>query len=133
MANGATDLFESPMIRLTYASTLQDSVGSDDLDAIVAHAARRNAEAGISGIRAVEDRRVCQVLEGEEKAVETLYQRILADPRHDGVVELARHPIDSRTFADWSMSRRPMFDVVMAAFAQGRKAHSPEGTVVELS
>ncbi len=122
-------LLEETMIRLTYASTLKENVGPGDLDAIVAHSAQRNAEVGISGILAIEDRRVCQILEGEAEAVDALYRKILADTRHDGVVELARHAVDSRTFGDWSMSRRPMFDVVMAAFARGGKAAAPHSVV----
>lgn len=44
-----------------------------------------------------------QTLEGEEETITSLFQTILADPRHADVQTLARNPLANRVFHDWSM------------------------------
>lgn len=115
-------MHDAAMIRLTYASTLAAETGAHDVEAIVDHSARRNGERDITGILAIEDRKICQILEGPAERVLPLYDLIRADPRHSGVVELDRRAIETRSFPDWGMTRRPMFDVVMLAFARRGEA-----------
>lgn len=108
------------MIRLVYASTLVPLTTGSDIDEIVAHSAVRNADRGITGMLAMEGDRICQILEGPDEAVLDLFARIAHDNRHQGVAEIERRSIERRAFADWTMVRRPMIDVVMMAFADGR-------------
>lgn len=110
------------MIRLTYASTLDPDTTMVDVEEIVAHSARRNVERAITGILAIEDHNVCQILEGPAESVLPLYDLIRADSRHVGVVELDRRAISERSFPNWAMTRRPMFDVVMLVYADRRAA-----------
>ena len=64
---------------------------------------RNNARDGLSGLLLVGGRRFLQVLEGPAEALDSAYARIRQDPRHFALVELARRPIDERSFAQWSM------------------------------
>jgi hypothetical protein len=104
-------------IRLVYASRLASGVQSSDIDAIAATFADRNARRGITGILALDGDHVCQILEGPDEDVSSLFDTITKDRRHEGVVELHRTSIERPRFAAWGMARRPMIDVVMMAYA----------------
>lgn len=104
-------------LRIVYVSTLEQHVTEAELAALVDQAAAFNTSHGITGILAVEDRRVCQILEGPDAAVDALFASIKRDDRHSGIVELVRHGIDATTFDDWGMVRRGMLDIVVAAYA----------------
>lgn len=102
-------------LRLVYVSNLSDDVSHENLDAIVERSRARNERTGVTGILAVDDRRVLQILEGPPDAVQGLYERILNDGRHHEVVEIDRRIVDARHFGSWGMVRRSMVDVVMLA------------------
>ena len=44
-----------------------------------------------------------QCLEGSEQDINTLYEKLLKDPRHSAVKVLLREPIEKITFGDWEM------------------------------
>jgi hypothetical protein len=44
-----------------------------------------------------------QVLEGPRQAVETLFEKIKADRRHEQIVLLSSREIEEREFSDWQM------------------------------
>ena len=76
-----------------------------ELASLVARAAARNRELGLTGALLFNGRHFCQVLEGRRLAVGALLARIQADPRHTAitVVEHAMAPV--RSFPHWSMAR----------------------------
>ena len=45
-----------------------------------------------------------QLIEGDQKAVQDLYQRISKDPRHTDILFLGENQIAERTFSDWNMA-----------------------------
>ena len=47
--------------------------------------------------------RIIQVLEGEQQAVEDLFERIQQDPRHTEVDRVLTRPIQERLFEEWAM------------------------------
>ena len=104
------------LMRLTYSSQLTPDVTAGKLDSLIARAAARNRSLGITGILAVENNRICQILEGPVDEVALLYERIKVDLRHVGVVELDRREIGSRRFQDWGMARGRMIEIVELAF-----------------
>ena len=93
------------MIRLLYFSTAKRSVGMSDVDGIVAHAAEKNAERGITGALVYNGRNFCQVLEGGEEVVLDLVKTIEADERHAGFKVLDQKEISAPHFEGWSMQR----------------------------
>jgi hypothetical protein len=101
------------LIRLTYASLLAAHCDGACIDEIVAKAAPSNQARGITGILAVDGNRVFQILEGPETAVAGLYDHILKDDRHTGVVEIDRAPIDALHFQNWGMVKRSMADAIL--------------------
>lgn len=86
-----------------YFSTSVGSLAENDLSVILKQSRFNNAKSGITGILLYINGSIIQVLEGDDKAVETLYHRIEKDPRHTNVVRVLNKPIDQRLFADWSM------------------------------
>lgn len=67
---------------------------------------RRNQAKGITGLLLFGGNRFIQIIEGEQRAVEDLYDRKIArDPRHTDCMVLAREACASRLFPDWRMGK----------------------------
>jgi hypothetical protein len=58
---------------------------------------------GITGLLLYRDGDFLQVLEGDAEAVEKIYDDILKDPRHTGVIRVLKQEIEEREFSDWKM------------------------------
>lgn len=93
------------LVRLLYASRAAAPVTTDDLAAIVRQSRANNPRQGVTGVLCCSDDRFLQVLEGGRPAVNRLYNRIVADPRHAEVELLAYQQIGERHFAGWSMGQ----------------------------
>lgn len=93
------------LVRLLYASRAADGVDADDLTAILRQSKSRNPDHGITGVLCFSEGIFLQVLEGGRGAVNRLYARIVADPRHRDVELLSYQEIGERRFAGWSMGQ----------------------------
>ena len=90
------------LVRLLYASHVA-AAQCDPIQAIMQTAHANNPRLGITGILCHSDRMFMQVLEGGRDKVNTLYAKILQDPRHTGVMLLHYEEIDERKYAGWTM------------------------------
>ena len=70
---------------------------------ILAASQRNNAKLGVTGYLHFEDGMFMQYLEGPAAALQTLYQRIVLDPRHCDVEQLGYGPTNQCLFRRWSM------------------------------
>ena len=61
------------------------------------------------------DGNLMHVLEGEKSVVRALYDRIVGDPRHDGVITVWEAEEPERQFPDWSMAFRDLAEVDQAS------------------
>ena len=93
------------LVRLMYASRAADSVGTDELAAILRRSRQDNHASGITGLLCLSGGIFLQVLEGGRSQVSALYNRIAADKRHRDVVLLTYEEIGERRFAGWSMGQ----------------------------
>ncbi len=91
------------LIQLTYASRTSKILGPDDLKSILVASQRNNARVGVTGALCLTNGIFLQQLEGDRIAVNQLYHRILADPRHRDPAILDFAEIPSRQFTQWSM------------------------------
>jgi hypothetical protein len=91
------------LCQLVYRSRVARKVRFADVQAIAEAAALKNARAGISGLLLYTPTYFLQVLEGEVEAVESTYDRILGDPRHDEVNVVKKSEAMVRQFGQWSM------------------------------
>lgn len=96
------------LFHIAYIS--RNTINGDDDDikteiAKILESARRNNPAmQITGALLYSGGYFCQVIEGTEEALETLFEIIQMDERHADVTVLHFEPLEERNFADWSMA-----------------------------
>lgn len=78
--------------------------GGDQIRSILEHSRRNNARVDVTGALLFNGERFAQVLEGEQAAVQQIFERIQCDPRHDNVRVLQFEPVSERGFDDWAMA-----------------------------
>jgi hypothetical protein len=95
------------LVRLMYASRAVGALDQEELVSILRRSKANNPAQGITGVLCFcfAERIFIQVLEGGRSAVNRLYHRIAADPRHTEVELLAFEEIGERRFAGWSMGQ----------------------------
>jgi hypothetical protein len=93
------------LVRLLYASRAAEAVTPELLSAILRRSRQHNPAQGITGVLCCSGNVFLQVLEGGRPAVNRLYARIVADPRHREPELLAYESIVERRFAGWSMGQ----------------------------
>jgi hypothetical protein len=71
---------------------------------ILASARRNNVRHGVTGALLFSDGCFAQVLEGAREDIETVFETIQCDPRHSDVTIMHLHPVEERSFGDWSMA-----------------------------
>jgi Sensors of blue-light using FAD len=89
--------------QLVYASAASADFTVADLQSVLRAARERNPRIGVTGMLLFEGTSFLQILEGEVDALDALYERISADPRHARQVLLLREQIDTRSFGKWTM------------------------------
>lgn len=96
------------LVRLMYTSRAVARFDSEELHAILRQSRRNNPQAGVTGVLCWSQGLFLQVLEGGRSAVNTVYNRITADPRHTQVELLHYDEISERHFAGWAMGQVDM-------------------------
>lgn len=76
------------------------------LEAILQQSRHNNALDGVTGILWNDGKRFAQVLEGDERAIDDVLHRILADTRHRSIEIVHDRPIAERQFGSWLMDWR---------------------------
>lgn len=96
------------MHHIIYMSRGRRPMSDEELRTLLEQARAANEQQGITGALVYGDGQFMQVIEGEETMLAALYAKLLADPRHTGVVKLADKQIPQRSFADWAMAFEPL-------------------------
>ncbi|MCL6249258.1 BLUF domain-containing protein [Acinetobacter sp. ANC 4945] len=93
------------MIQLCYASTRVEQQFDliQDLSDILVRARSFNTEKRIFGVLYYAEGRFFQCLQGEQAALEQLFQHITQDTRHQDIVRYPDQSIDQIDFSKWSM------------------------------
>ncbi len=91
------------LVSLVYVSVETRKMTENDLVAILESSRKNNAEANITGMLLYRDSYFIQALEGEDKAVNALYDKIAQDNRHRKVLLVGKDRIEQRSYGDWSM------------------------------
>lgn len=89
---------------LTYSSTATRDMSLADLTALLEKSRCWNAQRGITGMLIYHQRKFMQLLEGDKKAIFSLYGAICVDPRNRDNYPLWDGPIAQRSFSKWSMA-----------------------------
>lgn len=93
------------LVRLLYASRAREAVTQATIDSIMQQSREHNPAAGITGVLCFGGDVYMQVLEGGRAAVNALYNRIVADARHQQVMLLHYEEVGERRFASWTMGQ----------------------------
>lgn len=96
------------LVRIIYISSATSPMSDAALAALVAQARSFNADHGLTGMLIYAEGNFLQVLEGDEREVDDLYERINRDSRHQHLLCLERTAIASRGFPDWNMGFRKL-------------------------
>jgi hypothetical protein len=88
---------------LTYTSLASLDLTARDLEDIHRTAVELNALDGITGILVFNGTRFLQVIEGSEKAIDELMERLRRDRRMAAVEVRDERRIEAPSFPDWSM------------------------------
>lgn len=91
---------------LVYVSTAVRPLSRPEIDHLLERARARNKQEGVTGVLLYSHGNFMQYLEGPACGLAKVYEVIVADRQHRGIIELVREPIQSREFADWSMAFR---------------------------
>lgn len=89
---------------LIYISKAVRPMNEDDLMHILKTSRLRNRMLGITGLLLYRDGLFVQVLEGEHKTVDKLFELVVTDSRHTDVIRVYEGRINQRVYGDWSMS-----------------------------
>jgi hypothetical protein len=88
---------------IVYVSLAAQDLAQDELLNLLDKARSYNAQHGITGLLLYHRREFLQLIEGERSAVETLFESIFRDPRHQQVHTLWDGPVEALGFGQWSM------------------------------
>ncbi len=97
------------MYRIIYLSSADNSVDESELESLLNKSRINNESKDITGILLHIDGDFIQVLEGEEKLVIELYNKISKDKRHRGIIMVSKGEVEKRQFADWSMGYKATY------------------------
>ena len=136
MTTAAPDHASTGTFRLMYRS--RDRIPADrrkvELGELFLTARSNNKKRHITGALLLSEDFFVQTLEGEETIVQTLFEQIERDPRHDSVTVLASGMVDDRVFARWAMAKvsadgEP--DIPLIAHTDGIAPAASRGTTPE--
>ena len=99
------------LYEVLYVSTIAPDQPLSVVAEIAGRARVVNAELGITGLLIFDGQRFCQQLEGPQKAVLKLIERIRNDPRHINVEVLHHGPLAGRRFQHFSLAFSTVEDV----------------------
>jgi len=98
------------MIQVSYISSVTEPMSTQDLLTLLQECRENNAGNGVTGMLLYGNATFLQVLEGEEKVIDDLVEKIRKDQRHTNLQILHRRPIQRRQYSDWSMGFKRVSD-----------------------
>jgi hypothetical protein len=101
----------SQLHSLIYKSHCKDLANWDLVNSIVTSSTRNNPENDITGVLVATETHFLQVLEGEFGTLNSTFERIARDTRHDTVQLIRFTEIKERQFSDWAMHGIGLFDL----------------------
>ena len=106
------------LVSLTYTSWAKAGLTDGDVDSILGQSRVNNPLDGVTGLLVFNGGAFVQLIEGGERAIDDLVERLRHDPRHSEFRIRDRRTIARRSFPDWSMG---MLRLASGSF-EGREA-----------
>ena len=98
------------MLSLVYVSCATKPFSSTELVTLLQGSRNHNARHGITGVLVYKAGNFMQAIEGEDSAVNALYDKIKRDRRHKSIFALLKNQIEERQFPEWSMGFQDLLD-----------------------
>jgi len=95
------------LMRIVYCSQVSPEFSPENIQEILSKAKKNNNQKHITGVLCFNRKYFLQCLEGDRKALNDTYHKILNDPRHSDIILLSYKDIDSRSFSSWGMAYIP--------------------------
>jgi Sensors of blue-light using FAD len=92
--------------QLVYVSNRKPICKQEEIDKILASCKKNNPPLNITGVLLYSDTKFIQLVEGEYKVINDLYNKIKTDPRHDQARLISLGPIQEKSFPSWHMGAR---------------------------
>lgn len=92
--------------QLVYVSTRQPNCTEEEVQKILTACKKNNAALDITGVLLYSKTQFVQYLEGEYKAIISLYDVIKKDDRHKNAVLISSSQIQERQFPSWQMGAK---------------------------
>lgn len=90
-------------MRCIYTSKIVQTLQQRDVEHIIQKARKYNERDDITGLLISNFEYFFQVIEGPEKNISALYEKIKLDPRHTDMHLITKEASDTRLFPDWKM------------------------------
>ena len=91
------------MIQVSYISSATSPMSNQDLSRLLEQCREYNAANSVTGMLLYSNSTFVQVLEGEDRVIDELLDRIEENARHTDIRLLYRKRIDRREYAGWNM------------------------------
>jgi hypothetical protein len=96
------------LFHLVYVSSAKPGFGRAQMRVLLERSRLKNEAMGITGLLLHHEGKLLQVLEGRERAVRALFERVQADNRHAGVTVLREEELPARQYPQWAMAFRDL-------------------------
>lgn len=98
---------------LVYISRRKPQCTDEEIDKIRTACQRNNQESGITGVLLYSDNEFVQYLEGDYDNIQSLYEKIKQDDRHEKVIFITSDILEERSFPSWQMGfKKVSFDSI---------------------
>ena len=92
--------------QLVYVSNRKANCTQEEIEKILESCKKNNPPLNITGVLLYSDTKFIQLVEGEYKVINDLYNRIKTDPRHDQTRLISMGSIQTKAFPSWHMGAR---------------------------
>lgn len=117
------------LIQLIYVSSAVELFTQQQLNNLLTLARDENKKHEITGLLLYKDGDFMQVIEGKETDIDQLFDNIIRDKTHSGVIRLLKEPIEQRNFSNWSMGFKNLSSEYIDGFSDFLSA-TPEDTLL---
>lgn len=109
------------MRQIVYHSVASDDLDEGEIFRIISQASANNSRSDLTGFLIFSGGRFLQLLEGEERELLRVFDKIKQDDRHTDVSTAYEVDISQRSFPDWRMKRFSASDSAEALDALGKR------------
>jgi len=95
---------------LAYISRTTENLFHSDLKKILTQAQQNNGRLDVTGLLLYKNRYFIQALEGDQRIVVALFEKISQDRRHTDVIKILERTQAFRLFSNWAMAFRNLDD-----------------------